>query len=254
MRKKVKISLAFILIVFMTSCSALRKGRMGTETGTNNNMGYDAVIERVIDNNITDEGFILRKGRIEIDGSGLDGSYGFNARYSRSGELNASVRGPLGIELIRLLSIDGEVYLVDRIGRTVYTGRTKEVLRKYGLPDNVIAIIFGDFASEGTESYSMAGKERIMVSGEVQNLERVVSICVDEEKVCEEIYRDLLTGNEVQLKYENFRNTEEKKYASEIYLDLKKSNLRIGMKIDELTCGYDEDITFTMPSYKRRSL
>ena len=71
MRNKIEISLAFTIIVFMTSCSALRKGRAGTETGTIKNLGYNAVIERVIGNNITDEGFILRKGRIEIDGSGI---------------------------------------------------------------------------------------------------------------------------------------------------------------------------------------
>jgi len=254
MREKLKISLAFTLIVLMTSCSALRKGRTVTETAGMNNLGFDAVIERVLNNNIADEGFIVRKGRIEIEGSALDGSYGFNARYNRRGELNASVRGPLGIELIRLLSIDGEVYLVDRIGRTVYTGSSNEVLRKYGLPENVIAIIFGDFARQGGDSYSMAGSDRMVIEGEERNLERVVNICIDEEKVCEEIYRDLLTGNEVQLKYENFRNSEERKYASEIYLDLKQSDLRIGMKIEELTSGYDEDITFTMPSYKRRSL
>lgn len=254
MFEKFKIVLAIALIILMGSCSALRKGESGTEGIAGKNLGYDAIIESVIENNITSEGFILRKGRIEIEGGSFDGSYGLYARYNSRGDLNASVRGPLGIEVIRLLSIDGQVYLIDRLGRTVYTGNTNEILRKYGLPENVIAIILGDFSSDGKDTYSMPGRESMVVKGDAKNLERVVNICVDEEKVCEEIYRDILTGNEVQLKYERFTNSEEKKYASEIFMELKKSNLRIKMKIEDLSCGFDGDITFTMPSYKRRSL
>jgi hypothetical protein len=253
-RKELKIVSISLMILVISACSATRKRSTERETGMAAAMAYSAVIEQVRSNNIAEEGFYIRKGRIDIEGTAIDGSYGFNAKYNTKGDLNASVKGPLGIELLRLMSVNGQIYLVDRIGKTVYRGSTSAMLTKYGLPDNVIAVIFGDLVSTGNETYSISGRERIMIRGDVNNMQRQTDICIKEEKICEEIYKDRINGNEVLLRYDNFRNTEGKKYASLIYMEEKKKKLQIRIKIDELICGYEEEINFAMPSYRVRNL
>jgi hypothetical protein len=254
MRKRLRIITLSIIIFLITACTATRKRHTEAEAGIISNTEYNSVIEQVKANNITDEGFILKKGRIEIEGKSLNGSYIINAKYNKEGELNASIRGPLGIELLRLLSIKGQVYLVDRIGRTVYTGRTDEVLKKYGLPENIIAIILGDFTGGGIETYSMDGREIMLIEGDMENMDWIVSVCINEGKVCEELYRDRINGNEVKLKYENFKDIEGKKYASEIYMDQGNKKLQIRLRIEDLIYGCDDEISFAMPSYRVKNL
>ena len=254
MRKELKIVSISLMILVMTACSATRKRSAERVTVITDAMAYRSLIEQVRSNNIAEDGFYVRKGKIEIEGTAIDGSYGFNARYNTKGDLNASVKGPLGIELLRLLSVNGQVYLVDRIGKTVYRGSTSAILTKYGLPDNVIAVIFGDLISTGNETYSISGRERIMIRGDMNNMERQTDICIKDEKICEEIYKDRISGNEVLLRYDNFRNTEGKKYASLIYMEEKKKKLQIRIKIDDLICGYEEEINLALPSYRVRNL
>jgi len=253
-QKKLKILSLLLLILIITACTATRKRGPAAATGVRAALAYSAVIEKVKENNITEEGFYLRKGRIEITGTAIDGSYGLNARYNTKGDLNASVRGPLGIELVRLVAIDGQIYLVDRIGKTVYRGTRSELLRKYGLPDNVIAVIFGDLINTGKESYSVSGRERMLIRDEIQNFERETGICMNEGKVCEETYRDRISGNEVLFRYSKFRNNEDKKYASEISMEQKMNKVQIRIRIDDLICGYSEEVNYAMPSYKVRNL
>ena len=254
MRKELKIVSISLMILVMTACSATRKRSAERVTVITDAMAYRSLIEQVRSNNIAEDGFYVRKGKIEIEGTAIDGSYGFNARYNTKGDLNASVKGPLGIELLRLLSVNGKIYLVDRIGKTVYRGSTSVILTKYGLPDNVIAVIFGDLIGMENETYSISGRERIMIRGDMNNMQRQTDICVDEEKICEEIYKDQISGNEVLLRYNNFKNTEGKKYASLIYIEEKKKKVQIRIRIDELICGYEEEINFAMPSYRVRNL
>jgi hypothetical protein len=253
-RKELKIVSISLMILVMTACSATRKRSAERVTVITDAMAYRSLIEQVRSNNIAEDGFYVRKGKIDIEGTAIDGSYGFNARYNTKGDLNASVKGPLGIELLRLLSVNGQVYLVDRIGKTVYRGSTSAILTKYGLPDNVIAVIFGDLISTGNETYSISGRERIMIRGDMNNMERQTDICIKDEKICEEIYKDRISGNEVLLRYDNFRNTEGKKYASLIYMEEKKKKLQIRIKIDDLICGYEEEINLALPSYRVRNL
>ena len=254
MRKELKIVSISLMMLVMTACSATRKRSAERVTVITDAMAYRSLIEQVRSNNIAEDGFYVRKGKIDIEGTAIDGSYGFNARYNTKGDLNASVKGPLGIELLRLLSVNGQVYLVDRIGKTVYRGSTSAILTKYGLPDNVIAVIFGDLISTGNETYSISGRERIMIRGDMNNMERQTDICIKDEKICEEIYKDRISGNEVLLRYDNFRNTEGKKYASLIYMEEKKKKLQIRIKIDDLICGYEEEINLALPSYRVRNL
>lgn len=253
MRQLIKITLFSVIITMLAGCSATRKRGTTAEETANSGLGYNAVMARVRANNITENGFILKKGRIEIGGSLLDGSYSINARYNKKGDLSASVRGPLGIEIVRLISAEGNIYLIDRINRIIYKGKESEVIKRYGLPENVLALILGDMISSGTASYSMDGRETMLIEEKDLNRDRILTICIKEEKVCGEVYRDILTGNVVKLEYRNFRNQDGKRYPSEIIME-QEGKLKVGLRIDDITLGYDEEISTDMPSYRTGNL
>jgi hypothetical protein len=57
-----------------------------------------------------------------------------HARLNAKGDFYASVRGPLGIELARILMVGNEVAAIDRFNRKIYVGKKDAVMKKNGLP------------------------------------------------------------------------------------------------------------------------
>ena len=50
-------------------------------------------------------------------------------------------RGPLGIELARILVVGNEVAVIDRFNRRLYVGKKDAVLKKNGLPEDFMRTI-----------------------------------------------------------------------------------------------------------------
>jgi hypothetical protein len=82
--------------------------------------------------------------------------------------------------------------------------------------------------------------------------ERELRICTDELKVCGEQIRS--SAHEVMIEFSDFRSNDGLKYASEIMMSEKMKMVRLRLSIDEFAGGYDTEIAFTLPSYKRITL
>ncbi|MRS05725.1 DUF4292 domain-containing protein, partial [bacterium] len=195
-----------------------------------------------------------RKGSIELDGTEMEGKFGFHARLNSKGDFYCSVRGPLGIELIRLLMVGNDIAAIDRINRKVYLGNRDEILKKNGLPDDFMTIIFGDMPAERKEVFRNSGRNEIGVITVNGQYTREISVCIDEMKVCSQRVNDINSGDEIYLSFGNFVSNEGRKYASLITMEEKAKMFHVKLSIDDMIFGYDSDIVFNLPSYRRESL
>ncbi|MCK7542361.1 MAG: hypothetical protein MZV63_71560 [Marinilabiliales bacterium] len=68
---------------------------------------------------------LLRRGELSLKARNTGGRrYGFNAKLNNKGDFYASVRGPLGIELIRILAVGNDICSNSQAWtRTVYVGK-----------------------------------------------------------------------------------------------------------------------------------
>ena len=250
MSGKTEIGIIIITVILLAGCSAGRKSRTAGVESVTAGAGLASTIGAVRSYNITDQGFVLTKGRIEMEGTAMDGSFGLIARMNANGDLFASVRGPLGIELLRILSVSNDIAVIDRINRITYTGKKDDTMRRNGLPEDIIRIIFGDipeFNPAGIES--VEGNMLLVKAGDIK-YEREISICLDEMKICRErIRRTGVEGLQIELGYFDFRMTEGKKYASVITMDEKIKMFHVKLNIEEMTPGYNSQINFNLPSY-----
>jgi uncharacterized protein YceK len=254
MRKIVSTGLIVTLILLLAGCSAARKRKTADTGVTGTEADYIAVMRTVSDNNITEKGFVIRRGRIELDGTEFDGNFGLNARLNSKGDFYISVRGPLGIELVRLLSVGDDIAAIDRFNRTVYVGKKEEVLRKNGMPADFMEIIFGDLPVLGEHDFKKAADGGFVISTADENFEREIRICPDEMKVCAESISSESSGHEITLNFSEFRNVGLGRYASLIQMHEKKRMFHVKLTIEELETAYDTEIEFAVPSYKRSSL
>ncbi len=254
MRQIIIIGSVALLIILLTGCAAARKRKI-TERGVAvTEADYASIMRAVSDYNVTDRGFVIRKGRIELEGTEIDGSFGLNVRLNRKGDFYASVRGPLGIELIRLLSVGDDIAAIDRISRTVYIGKKEEVLGRHGMPVDFMEIIFGDFPEYGKHNFKPVYGDGLIFSAADEDFEREVRICPEEMKICEERISSGSTGQEITLNFSEFQSVGDTRYASRIMMHEKKRMFHVKLTIEELEAVYDTDIEFALPSYKRSNL
>lgn len=242
------------LILGISGCNVLRKSRVTDPGKIPESADYASMVIEVFENNITDRGFEIRKGSIEIEGTQIEGKFGLHARLNAKGDFYASVRGPLGIELVRILIVGNDVAAIDRFNKTIYIGKKDAVMKKNGLPDDFMRILFGDMPVSVNKDYRNIADGQVFVTGGDDEFRREITICADEMKICQEKIDAASTGHTVYLNFSSFRETGGKRYASSISMEEKKKMFHVKLFIEDLEYGYDSDIAFTLPSYKRENL
>jgi len=254
MRKGLNAALIACMIILLAGCSASRRRKSADVSVLPADASIDAVISNVVNYNITGKGFVIKRGRIELEGTEFDGSFGFTARLNSKGDMVAAVKGPLGIELVRLIAVGNDIAAIDRISRIVYVGKKDAVMKKNGLPDNFIEVIFGDLPDGDFRNYRMTEQGELILALSDKDFENEITVCPDESKVCREQISSQGTGHEITLDFSYFRSSGDVKYASEIVMKEKKKMLLVKLTIDDFISIYDEKIEFSLPSYKRGSL
>jgi hypothetical protein len=256
MQTFIKIIAVSLLILCATGCAATRKAkekRAAEEEISSGNLS--TVITGIRSYNITGDGFIIKKGRIDlIGGTPVEGEYGFTAKLNDKGDFYASVKGPLGIEMIKILAVGNDICGIVKLTRTVYIGKKDEMMQKYGLPEDFFTAIFGDLPEiDIQEADSIVGNKLILQKNN-DKLQRLITVCLDEMKVCSEDIFSIKENKQFSLAFSNFTVSEDRKYASEIDLAEKGEEFHVKLYIETLIPGCSETIEFNVPSYKNESL
>lgn len=253
MRKVTGIAAVLLLMIVISGCAAGKK-RRAEEGPAVPEMSYENVLQRVVENNIVSGGFIIPRGSIELRGTPVEGEFGFNAKLNNLGDMVLSVRGPLGIELVRFLAVGNELCIIERLGRTVYLGKKDEIMSKYGLPADFALIIFGDFTETDYKSIEREGEDRIIIEYDEGSRRRVVTICADEAKKCKESIVSDMPEGAIELGFGDFKTDGKLKYPGEITIEEKNRLFHVILNIEQFTGGFTDPIEFVFPQYRRKPL
>src|SRR5512133_1656041 len=140
-RSKGRVILLIVLIACVSSCSTTRKrGHTigGKATGISDINAFGDAVKAL---NINKEGFIIRKANVELEGMEIEGKFSLYAKVNGKGDFYISVRGPLGLELARAMSSGDSVFVVNKLSRVVLFGSRSSLLKRAGLPENLIEIV-----------------------------------------------------------------------------------------------------------------
>jgi len=256
MQTIIKIAALFLLVLSINGCATARKKKdKQASEEARSSMDIKTVMNGIRSYNITDEGFTIKKGRIDlIDGTPVEGEYGFTAKLNNEGDFYASVKGPLGIEMLRILAVGNDVCGIIRLTRTIYIGKKDDLMKKYGLPEDFFTAIFGDIPAIELQNTDSIVENRLILRKNNEQLERIITVCLDEMKVCSEDIYSIKEKKEFSLSFSNFTISDERKYASEIELLQKGEDFHVKLYIETLVPGCSEKIEFNVPSYKSESL
>lgn len=132
-----------MFLVVISACSVT--GRK--QTGLNNKPVKDAnaAIKEAIDNNITNDGFFINKGKISTSGETGRISLYFTMKFKKPGIYLISLRSKTGFEAYRIFISRDTVLINDRLNQTLLTGSTFDFERISGIPAELLKISVGDF-------------------------------------------------------------------------------------------------------------
>ncbi|HUW92857.1 MAG TPA: DUF4292 domain-containing protein [Bacteroidales bacterium] len=253
-RRKTGIIILFIISIIFSSCATTRK-RDGRMTGTYvESSGYNILTEAK-SLNINPEGFVIKKAEVELRGTQVEGSFNLYAKVNPEGDFFASIRGPLGIELVRAISTGDSVFVINKMSRVILYGSREEILRRSGLPKNLIEIFMGDIPGDVTVSNAIiSGSNDFLISYPEGNYIRDIIVNREERKISEENIKT--SGNEPEylMRFGNFIKRGKKKYPSTIEIKSVGKMFHVKISITELNVGFNERIKVVLPGYRRESL
>jgi hypothetical protein len=150
--------------------------------------------------------------------------------------------------------VGNDVCGIIKLTRTAYVGKKDDLMQKYGLPEDFFTAIFGDIPDFDFQNTDSITGNTLILKRNNDKLERLITICLDEMKVCSEDVYSIKEKKAISLVFSNFAVTEDRKYASEIDVMQKDGGFHVKLYIETLVPGCSEKIEFDVPSYKREGL
>jgi len=244
-----------VLIYCVSSCSTARKRGRAIDRNLPGISDLNAFGDAVKDLNINKEGFIIRKANVELEGTEIEGKFSLYAKVNDRGDFFVSVRGPLGIELARAISAGDSVFVINKINRVVLFGSRFNLLKRAGLPENLIEIITGDIPE--TVSFAEAkSSENGLVTLSYSDVKYRSDITVNRAvmKISEEIIRTSDEEAKYLMKFGNFIDSGSKRYPATVEVEGVEKMFHVKIDILELKLGFSEKIEIVLPAYRRESL
>lgn len=132
--------LVFIITVFISCKSA----KISRTTVTETEDIETTCVEEIRSRNLFNGPISIDKISVILEEGNNTRRFRAYLRYNGTDSMLLSIRTIAGIEAARILLTDKKVEIVDRINKIYYTGKTKELGKRYGFAKFDAAIIFGD--------------------------------------------------------------------------------------------------------------
>ncbi len=249
------IVLLVIIVLGVSSCSTARKSGSGIDRKLPGISDINAFGDAVKALNINKEGFIIRKANVELEGTEIEGKFSLYAKVNDRGDFFVSVRGPLGIELARAISAGDSVFVINKINRVVLYGSRSNLLKRAGLPENLIEIITGDIPENVSFSDAKTSESGLVsLSYSDDKYANEIAISREAMKVSEENISTSDEEGRFIMKFSNFIDSGSKRYPGTVDVESVEKMFHVKIDILELTLGFTEKIDIVLPAYRRESL
>jgi hypothetical protein len=233
-----------VLLFILPGCSVSRNRiRSGTEIP--GQMPEGSVLDIIKNQNITANGFFIQKAEIEITTEEGKEKFFANIKFTKPDKYLISLRNRTGIEGARIY-LSGDTILVnDRVNKKLYSGSSIYAMKKYGISQSFLPLIFGDII---LEKHCESGQEKCKdgkmdLSCLIKGIRLEYSIDCSKKKI---LFVDQMNnfGQNVNIKYQNFFNVEGKLIPRNIEYSDNQRNTTIKIKVVKVQLPWEGVINF----------
>jgi hypothetical protein len=141
-----KIIFIYLIVLLVSGCSGARRASRSA-TGAGEKAGSVSIKEVALQN-LTATGFFIPKAEVEISSDGDNMRFLASVRFDPVGKYLISLRTRTGIEAARIYIDKDTVLGNDRINRVLYYGKPAVLSRLYGIPFDILPVVFGDIIGD----------------------------------------------------------------------------------------------------------
>lgn len=238
-----KVNLIWFLLIFITGCSAIKQ-RSNINYILSEELKGDSLLEAVRKQNLTNRSFFIQKAEIDISLEKENLKLIASIKFSHPDKYLISLKSKTGIEAARIFITRDTVLINDRIKRKLYFGTPEHLKNKFGVPANILPVVFGDFIYEkrhnNERQYCIDGKIDLdYVTGGIKY--RYIVDCNKRKTII--VTRESGFGNNLmEISYGNFINSYNGLTPARIRLSYEKSV--IGIKIGKIESPWNGSIEF----------
>lgn len=240
-----KIAFILFLVITTSGCSVL-KNRSGNYIGDYESIKSSDNIQVVKNKNITKNNFYIEKAEIEvITPAGSDKFLG-SVKFEKPGKYLISLKSFTGIEAARILQSGDTILANDRIKRKLYFGSPDYVLRKYGISESMIPVLFGDFIGGklADENTTECIDGRLNVAYAINGIRISYVIDCKENKIISAVTENNFQGKNISINYSGFKKVNDLIFPGRIEVTDTQRNTTIKIKILKITPGLKNEIEF----------
>lgn len=245
-----KIVLILLLIFIHYSCSVIRKA---------DQTGYDLLktdetktnVLSLTDKNITERNFFIQKAEIDfISISGMEKVIG-SIKYERPDKFLISIKSKTGIEAVRIFISRDTILINDRINKRILYGDPDYLKNKYGIPDNLMGLIVGDYISDNNLELNKKNclNGKYSLNDEADGIKMKYIIDCKLNKVIYASNETALNANRIEIKFGHFKAVEAKLVPEEIEINDFKTNTHIVIRIKKIEYPWTGNVEF-IPGYR----
>lgn len=250
MYKKALSSILVLFLILTVSCSALRKSGRNNNAGVRNSEAY-RVLDLARNNNFVDNGFLIKNAKVKIDSKGYSGSINLLAKVNNSGDFMAIGKGPVGIEIFRIYGVNDSIWVIDRINRRIYMGKTSKVCEKYGMPDDFWKLLMGDLPDKTILDTGKTENNQDYINGVCNDsvYDRDIKISKKDLKVTDMNVYSYELREDVDFRYDNFKSKDQVIFPGKISVSSGNPVFHVEIDIDNITCQVQDSIRKKLPDY-----
>lgn len=246
--------IAAIISVLFSSCSTLRKNRSSDEAGLTGRAGLERLTAQVIENNVGRDGYEIKKGRIENIGGSVSGTFNFYARVSSRNDLYLSVRGPLSVEIVRVIAVDDKIYIINRLSKEILVSDKSRILGGIELPAYWPALLVGDLISKSYDRIITEGDDSVEFSSEEGDFDMDITLDKSELKARNIAVSSKELEKAIDFDFSHYREGDGIKYPGEVEIRDSGNMFHVKLYIQELISGNVGEIELSLPDYPKRDL
>jgi len=256
LQKKIIIAGLLVALIFMeTACSVSRN--TFSNTGST---GYSEDINRIIlktySKNITDLGFYIQKGKIQLIEGKRKLNFLYSVKYARRDIYLISIRALNGYEALRVFINKDTILINDRVNKELLYGSKNDFEKLTGIPVEFLKICFGDiidYSKGSVNNVNIIGKE-LVITGMIFGIEAITTINTETYKVRSVKLSSAYSKEEITADYRKYKGDNHIIPGETLIYDSKRS-VQLIIKNQKFIVPWYGDIDFVPGrNYKERHI
>lgn len=237
-----KIILLYLVVAVLSGCSGIKKAG---KTGKGKELSGAVSITDVTEQNLSSGNFYIQKAEVDFDNNNAGFSFIATIKHVVPDQYLISLRMRTGIEVGRIYVDKDTIMANDRINRILYYGKSSVLSARYGVPFELIPVIFGDLVgeAESVNQKSECHDGTIAVNSYLKGVRLMYNIdCSSKKAVL--LKQEGYSGASGEIMYGNFEKNGGKLSPSEITLNHKESGSTLHLKFEKVEIPWEGAIEF----------